>query len=400
MVAKLSAPLLFLVTCVSIFISPIDCQRFEKAVLWSAGISLTFALSNYVLKYSPIFVSQGVIYLTVPGASPAPFSFHMGVAALLSFSNYLYSKSIRYLLLFSVFGAAVILAFTRISMVGLVFGITIILFISSKSKMMALVPSVCLCGVLLSAFFLHPTLKARMFQNPNKVTTDTLSNDPSSVLKQVHGSGRFYAWSLALDKFFFTSPVIGSGAGSTQAWFYKGTRLGAGVLHSEYLRLLCEFGIIGLGLFMISMGGYIALLVRKLMLSHGLCRRYAIIALGILAFYLVSLATDNSFDYVRSFGNYVFGFIALVLVTSKVSFRQTCIPERNFGDKCSGTWFCSAVGCLLIMDRDLPSPNDMTSAAMRIFCKVILLISGGRASFGISRRGLEVMEEPWRSARA
>jgi O-antigen ligase len=311
MLAKFSAPLFFLLACTSCLRTRPDVKSFEKAIMWSAWLSLVLALSNYVFKYAPAFVSNKITFLTVPGSSGAVFSFHMSVAALLALGTYIYGKTRRHLFMTLLFSAAVFMAFTRISMVGLIIASSLLVMLSPGSKIVRLAfPLLVGCGFLI-LIFVNPTLKTRMFTDPGNVSAGAAASDPSSLLVHVHGSGRFEAWEIALNRFFYPNPIYGAGTGATQAWFYQGTRAHIGVLHSDYLRILCELGVVGLVLFGIAMIGYAGGLVKALRRNKLYDKKYSSVALACLLFYLITMATDNSLDYVLPFSNYLFCLVAI-----------------------------------------------------------------------------------------
>jgi len=317
MLTKLAAPFLFFITCAISVRTPHDIKLFEKAIFMSAIISITLAFSNYIFGYAQQFIFQGRTYLTVPGVSPAPFSFHMSIATLLSLASYMNQNKKRYLIFGLIFGSGVFLAFTRISMAGLIISSSLLVFILAKSKIAKIIiPSILTFSFILSLFFI-PTMKARMFQNPEALTLDKAQEKPSALLSQIHGSGRFRAWEIALEKFFLPNPAVGAGIGSTQAWFYEKSKLGRGVLHSEYLRIICELGILGFCLFIVGLCGFVWIIVNAfLKLDINYRSKYPSLAFSCLIFYLITLTTDNSFDYIRGFGNYVFGIIAITSIVS------------------------------------------------------------------------------------
>jgi len=160
-----------------------------------------------------------------------------------------------------------------------------------------------------------------MFKHPDEVTISSVFSDPQDITKQIHTSGRSDVWDVALKIFFIDSPLLGSGVGATQEWFYGDatSRKQVGVLHSEYLRLLCEVGIIGLILFILAMLAYLHTLSRVFIrstLTLGLsseARHYSVVGISSFVFYLITLATDNSIDYVTALGIFVFSSVGLTV---------------------------------------------------------------------------------------
>ena len=100
-----------------------------------------------------------------------------------------------------------------------------------------------------------------------------------------------------------------------------------GVLHSEFLRILCETGIFGLMLFVFLLA-YYGLYLLKVIKQNGVAKKYAVLSLSLLIFYTVTLSTDNSLDYVRQLGNYVFSFIGITFIFSDNDKRLNAMEEE------------------------------------------------------------------------
>jgi O-antigen ligase len=324
MLIKLIAPFLFIIGCAACIQNIKDAVNIEKAIFVGAILFLLFALSNYVFKYAPVFTANNISYLTVPGSSPAVFSFKMACVSLLALANYLVDRKKIYLVLCIIFSIAVILAFTRISMFGLIAASALVIFLLAKSFLFRTLVPLFLIIIFITSFLVSDTLKIRMFRNPDRIGNfSQIIADPEKAIARVHTSGRLHAWQVALNKFFVNNPIQGSGIGCTQAWFYEGSKKRVGVLHSEYLRLLCEVGLIGLFLFLLTIFKYSFLTLRGCYKKNtNVVRKYSCLSLSCILFYVITLATDNSFDYILAIQVYVFCFIYLSLLSQKLAINQ------------------------------------------------------------------------------
>jgi len=56
-------------------------------------------------------------------------------------------------------------------------------------------------------------------------------------------------------------------------------------------------------------------------------RKYASIAVGGLTIYLITLFTDNTFNYVTEFGNYIYAFVGIAVAQNKYRWKGN-IPIR------------------------------------------------------------------------
>lgn len=306
MLAKLSSPLLAMLLVMLAVTTVEQLKTMERLMIGGGLLMVAIALAATAAGWN-----QDAVGLTVPGTGPALFSAYLVAIGLLAVVRVGEGRRVANLVAAAVLAAATLAAFTRITIVGLFLGWSAIAFVAGRGLWRVMLPvSGLAAGVLL--FFLSDTFKQRMFMDPAKVALSGLVEDPAALLSQVHGSGRFDAWVFAVREFFLPSPTIGSGLGATQHYFYSRSGAGLGVIHSEYVRLLSEVGVVGLLLFLAAMLVY---LVRLARIHRGAPRsasgRYALAGIGGLVTYLAFMATDNAFDYVNGFGLYVFCLVGM-----------------------------------------------------------------------------------------
>lgn len=327
MIVKLLSPFIILLTAHLVMSENRKMGSMENAIFTGLLILLLTALINHFAGFSGDHMSQhwrAKNMLTSPSSSPAPFSFSMACGAMLALASYLTERRKWYLFLFIAFSIAVFWAFTRISMAGLIIASSILIFFLARSVILKVLLPILLCLGITVAFFTVDLLKERGFRNPSTVSLSKFMENPAKVAKNIHTSGRAELWADGLKRFFYPSPLIGSGMGATQEFYYGRGQEGRGVIHSEYLRLLCEVGIIGLFLFVLAMLHYLAMLMivfRRSAKDNSdearFKRKYSCLAIAGLIFYLVTMATDNTIDYVMNLGLYVFFFIGFALTKSK-----------------------------------------------------------------------------------
>jgi O-antigen ligase len=308
MVAKLTAPFLFLLL-VMVSVSSWTALRSIERAMWCSGILVVLLSLGAVLAgYSKVNTLVG---LGVPGLGPAGTSSHLAILAMLALAAAsTRSPRAAYAIMALGFGAMVIAGFTRITIAGLFLGAAVVLWMSSSSWFRWVFPLAGLASVP-ALFLLSETFRQRMFKNQDSISLDMLAHDPSAVLDQIHGSGRFDHWAYVMKTFFDPHPLFGSGIGTTQHYFYT-HQLGLSVVHSEYVRLLAEVGLIGIVLVVLAFAAYMVRLRRIYRLAKtNQTKTYALAALGSLVVYLVFMATDNAIDYVTSSGIFVFCLIAM-----------------------------------------------------------------------------------------
>jgi O-antigen ligase len=200
-------------------------------------------------------------------------------------------------------------ALQRTSAAALYLGFSTILFFGTGGIWRLVLPIAGTLGLPALMVF-SETFRKRMFFG--EANPDQILNDPTKALASVNGSGRFTLWDSMLRRFFDPHPVVGSGIGSTQDYLY--TTAGTGVVHSEYVRLLCEVGIVGLALFALMVASYLLRLRRYTARNNSVSLRTSALAgIGSLVAYIVYFSTDNGIDYVSQFGIYVFALVATAI---------------------------------------------------------------------------------------
>lgn len=320
MVVKLSAPFLFLILFMAYMREPEEFRRAEKALFIVCGIVLGLALLNEFTGGS-IWRDSGLkmvrsdkVGIYAPFMSPANFSFLIGTGAILALANFFVERKIRYLLLYVVFAVIVFWAFTRISMAALVLATAICIWMLSRSMVVKFAfPIVIIVGFFLS-FFLIDSFRDRMFMD-SSISLESLANDPEKLQSGMYLSGRSALWEAARTQFFDPSPGVGAGAGSVDRWLDTNVH---SRLHSEYLRLACDLGVVGLVLYVAGLLAFFTRLARvRRNAKDPLVTKYAVSAIAGLSFYATTLATDNSLNYVTEFGMYVYFLLALAFAAAR-----------------------------------------------------------------------------------
>jgi O-antigen ligase len=310
MVAKLTAPFLFLLL-VMVSVSSWTALRSIERAMWCSGIlAVVLTLGAVVGGYTKVSLST-VVGLGIPGLGPAGTSAHLAILSMLAVAA-ARTRSARaaYVIIALGFSGMVIAGFTRITIAGLFLGAAVVLWMSSSRWFRWVFP---LAGVasVPALFVLSETFRRRMFKNQDSISLDMLTREPSAMLDQIHGSGRFDHWAYVMKTFFDPHPLFGSGVGTTQHYFYT-HQLGLSVIHSEYVRLLAEVGLIGIVLVILAFLAYMVRLRRIYRLATtNQTKTYALAGLGSLVVYLIFMATDNAIDYVTSSGIFVFCLIAM-----------------------------------------------------------------------------------------
>ena len=213
----------------------------------------------------------------------------------------------RYLALALLLGTSSLLGFIRTGVAATAIGVSVFAILEFGKRSLPLVLIIYLGSV--SAFFALPEMREKMFVDSSGMRLGDAINPTSIDYKNIQSSGRFAVWQEAMDRFFWDNPAVGSGLGTTQAWFYRGGYPGLLVEHSEYVRLLCDTGIIGLTLFLVMIASCMVALWRVYRFAgHPLARYFALMGLSMFPAYLFCMGFDNVLNYALPAGQYPFAF--------------------------------------------------------------------------------------------
>ncbi len=213
----------------------------------------------------------------------------------------------RYLAVALLLGSSSLLGFIRTGVAATAIGVSVFAILEFGKKSLPLVLIIYLGSAL--AFVALPEMREKMFVDSNGVRLGDVLNPTTMDYKNIQSSGRFALWQATMDRFFWDNPTLGSGLGATQAWFYKGGYPGLLVEHSEYVRLLCDTGIVGLCLFLIMIASCMAALWKIYRSAgHPLVRYFGLMGFSVFPAYLFCMGFDNVLNYALPAGQYPFAF--------------------------------------------------------------------------------------------
>ncbi len=104
-----------------------------------------------------------------------------------------------------------------------------------------------LCILAVSAVFTIPTLREKMFKDEN-VSISTFSVSDTNF-ENINSNAREFLWELNMQKFYYPSPTVGSGLGSVTDFMKNTSATVLEQIHSDYVQILCDLGLIGITLF-------------------------------------------------------------------------------------------------------------------------------------------------------
>lgn len=205
----------------------------------------------------------------------------------------------------------------RTDIFGTVVAVSAFFFVKYRLKSLPLILGMGLLG--LCAMFYIPSVKNKMFIDPDKVTmTDYLSGNIDE--DNVQTNMRKFMWEDASRRFYDNHELIGSGTGRVQTFFYTeatDARRG-GQLHNDFLVLRCDNGQIGFWLFLLA---YFAITIHCTILYHKSSNEYvrmsSLVAGASLLGVFVTMFSDNTLSYSMVTLSYPWGFYGMALGMNK-----------------------------------------------------------------------------------
>lgn len=263
---------------------------FLKSGIWSRFVAF---ISFFAYKYIPM---QGIIFA---GVFWNPAALCTNYATWVVFSLALYSMGVdkkKNLLWALFFIMPCLLWVYRTNIFETSVALSAFFFIKYRAKSLPLIAGMAMLA--LCALFYIPSVKSKMYFRPDEVTiSDFLTGNVNE--DNVNTSGRNEMWKK-VTPFYEDHPLIGSGTGRVQKYFYTeiiGFGRG-GQLHNDLLLMKCDNGLIGLGLFLAS---YLAILFHCVNIYHKSRNEWTkmcVLTAGASLFgMLVTLYSDNTVSY-------------------------------------------------------------------------------------------------------
>lgn len=232
-------------------------------------------------------------------------------------TKYFFTKKISYFLLFVVGCLFLMLNFTRIVIVAFVLALIIIALWLRKFKLMLLFAIIPIIIILLFPSYITLVVKEsfRGIEDISGLRNLSLTEIPYYI----KFTGREILWYEAITG-FVKNPILGNGTGYSNLSVKLITN-GIEQVHNDYLKILCDMGIIGLILYLSI---YISMLKKsvRIYLADKVNSRQAYILFIITMLQIIIFSiTDNVISYAPYILTYLFLFY-VNLTHSSYSFKQ------------------------------------------------------------------------------
>ncbi len=308
MFIKYALPLLYLWLGYSAINDEADFLFLFKKVTWIAiiyalligGVSAKF----FPGLYGALCFGSGGLFIAY--ASLADFFSALFVAPLALFV--IYRKRI-WLVAAAWLALSTVLEVVRTGIGGIFLASSFFFFFYYKLKAVPWLFGIALLAV--SAVFFIPEVHEKMFMDDSQ-TISTMSVSSMSF-DNIQSNGREAIWDANMSRFFEPNPITGAGLGESVE--YTKNKFVVKLIHSDYVEILCDMGIVGIALF-----GLFALSVIMKVIVHAwirpknsFVRLSGAMAVGSCAGAFFSMSFDNVVSYSQQCFVIPFIFIGIFL---------------------------------------------------------------------------------------
>lgn len=291
----------------------------DKEVFFKAGvgarmvalISIAVAFIPYIGRLFPgVFwygTARAINYISI---------------CIFSLALYYYTNERKKNLLFCIlFMLPCFLWIFRTSIMGTTMALMTFFFFKYKLKSLPVILGIAFTVII--AVFTIPSLREKMFKDSGSVSIEQFQQGEISK-DDINSNARFAMWEHLEDRFYEGKELMGSGIGSVQHYMYNNFVFGGlKVPHSDYVQMLCDSGIIGLVLYLLTIT---VTITHCFFVYHGYSdvaiKICAIVAGSSLAGVALTLYSDNVVNYSMATLSYPFGFYGMMLGLIKGKNRQ------------------------------------------------------------------------------
>jgi O-antigen ligase len=319
---KLAYPLLVFLVVAGLATERITLDRMLDAVLIGT-LFLCLVVNPLYLAFGD-FEREigGWIRLRGVGTHQNPFAFYLLASMLMAFVRFTTRRQARYLVICAICGFWMVLTIARIAFLATLVSLLAVGLTSALvTRSTRILIGAAVIGVLIAVPFAPPVLERTLGFVPTPGELVTLLSNPAALYRTMNWEGRQAFWGVVYQS-YLASPVFGLGFGASSAILAVMFPMFQNpVVHNDYLRLLCDAGLVGVGLFTLAIFAWLQMSVRSAFVADRTVREYALPAIGCIAALMIIGITDNVFDYYGPFTQYI-GFLCGGVVAAVACHRR------------------------------------------------------------------------------
>lgn len=193
----------------------------------------------------------------------------------------------------------------RTGLGGIFLASSFLLFTIYRGKSVPWIAGLCMTAIII--VFTVPSFREKMFKDDDVKMSEFTVEDAN--FDNINSHAREFIWEANLERFYEPHKLTGAGLGESVDWMKN--RPGLKLIHSDYVQILCDLGLIGLWLF----GGFMIITMFSIITtawSSGtpfVLKLTGGMALGSCAGTFFSMAFDNVVAYAQQ--SFVLPFILI-----------------------------------------------------------------------------------------
>lgn len=200
----------------------------------------------------------------------------------------------------------------RTSIMGTTMALMTFFFFKYRLKSLPVILGIAFMVII--AIFTIPSLREKMFTNSDSVSIEQFQQGEISK-DDINSNARFSMWEQLENRFYDGKELIGSGIGSVQHYMYSNVVFGGlKVPHNDYVQMLCDSGIVGVVLYLLTV---LTVIIHSFIIyqnnSDIAIKMCAIVAGSGLAGVALTMYTDNVVNYSMATLSYPLGFYGMML---------------------------------------------------------------------------------------
>lgn len=296
------------------YVYPLLIVMFTSAVVRDGELMLKGMLNARKLALCSILVisvpGMGAVFGALFWHKAALATMYITIAVFSLGMYYFSNEKRKNLIWFIVFCLPCVLWVIRTDIMGTMVALSAFFVIKYRLKSLPIL--VVLACLSVASIFCIPRVKEKMYFRPDEVTfMDFITNNVDE--NNINTSGRSSMWD-EVKPFYEDSKIIGQGTGCVQRYIYTEMDQVGGQLHGDFLVLLCDNGIIGLVLFLLTYG---AGLVHCIVLYHRynspVIKLCTLVAGASLLGVMATMYSDNTVSYSMATLSYPWGLYGMAL---------------------------------------------------------------------------------------
>jgi hypothetical protein len=175
-----------------------------------------------------------------------------------------------------------------------------------------------------------PSFRESTFRDSRGVTIESVREVTSG---DIDDSGRFAMWRHLMKRFYHPNQLVGAGIGTVQHYMYTMAETPYGpfgklkVAHSEYVNLLCDVGLIGLSLYVLTGLSALFLGLKAVFRKEKTERMLGLVVASSFVALFCAMGFDNPHLYALGVHQYPFAFLGMLMAVQAENRKRMRSPS-------------------------------------------------------------------------